>query len=690
MNINNFFNPKSIAIIGASSDRNKVGYALMANLSLNQTSGERSLFPISLNETEILGHKVYHSLKEIEQNIDLALIAVKADIVPQIVSECAEKNIKNIVVISAGFKEVSQPGALLEEQIAKIARDNNISLLGPNCLGTIDTHSGLNASFANSSPKKGKTAFISQSGALGTAILDKAISAGIGFSKFVSLGNEAVMDEIDFLEYIKDDPETKAIIMYVEKIANGKKFMEITKEITKEKPIVLIKAGRGQSGQKAVMSHTGALASDDSVFRTSCKQSGIIVVDSIRELFNMISLFELGIYESISKLAILTNAGGPAVIASDLVDLSKHLSLVQLEEKTKEELKKVLPSMAGINNPIDIIGDALADRYESAFNILVKEKEIEAIITILSPQMMTEDEKTAEVLIKYSQNKKIIPVFIGGPNVSGGINKLKENGLVNFGFPIDAIEALDKLASISDRSSTKLLQSKNLSATHQSESKTNTAMLSYEETVKLLEKSRVSLSGMLVKEKDELREVMSKLGGDSFSMKVMSKDVVHKTDLGAVSLNIKTLEEAESAWDQMLSNVTNKIPNATIDGVVIQNMASGKEVIVGMKRDATFGPVILFGLGGIFTEALKDTSMRVAPVTREMALEMIREIHGFNLLNGLRGEQPVDFDKLAGLIVTVSELSVANPTIEEIDLNPVMVRPDGLDVVDARVIKLFP
>ena len=690
MNINNFFNPKSIAIIGASSDKSKVGYALMANLSLNQASGERNLFPISLNETEILGHKVYHSLKEIEQNIDLALIAVKADIVPQIVSECAEKNIKNIIVISAGFKEVGEPGALLEQEIAKIARDNDISLLGPNCLGTIDTHSNLNASFANSSPKKGKTAFISQSGALGTAILDKAISAGIGFSKFISLGNEAVMNEIDFLEYIKDDPETKAIIMYVEKIADGKKFMEITREITKEKPIVLIKAGRGQSGQKAVMSHTGALASDDSVFRTACKQSGIIVVDSIRELFNMVSLFELGIYEPISKLAILTNAGGPAVIASDLVDLSRYLSLVQLEEKTKEELKKVLPSMAGINNPVDIIGDALADRYESALDILVKEKEIEAIITILSPQMMTEDEKTAEVLIKYSQNRKIIPVFVGGPNVSGGINKLRENGLVNFGFPIDAIEALDKLASVSDKSSTKLLQSKNLGTTHQNKSETNTTMLSYEETDKLLERSGVLLSGILVKEKDELREAMSKLGSDSFSMKVMSKDVVHKTDLGAVSLNIKTLEEAESAWDSMISNVTNKIPNATIDGMVIQNMASGKEVIVGMKRDATFGPVILFGLGGIFTEALKDTSMRVAPVTRGMALKMIHEIHGFNLLNGLRGEQPVDFDKLAGLIVAISELSIANPNIEEIDLNPVMVRPDGLDVVDARVIELFP
>ncbi len=690
MNINNFFNPKSIAIIGASSDKSKVGYALMANLSREQASGERNLFPVSLNETEILGHKVYHSLKEIEQNIDLALIAVKADIVPQIVSECAEKNIKNIIVISAGFKEVGEPGALLEQEIAKIARDNDISLLGPNCLGTIDTHSNLNASFANSSPKKGKTAFISQSGALGTAILDKAISAGIGFSKFISLGNEAVMNEIDFLEYIKDDPETKAIIMYVEKIADGKKFMEITREITKEKPIVLIKAGRGQSGQKAVMSHTGALASDDSVFRTACKQSGIIVVDSIRELFNMVSLFELGIYEPISKLAILTNAGGPAVIASDLVDLSRYLSLVQLEEKTKEELKKVLPSMAGINNPVDIIGDALADRYESALDILVKEKEIEAIITILSPQMMTEDEKTAEVLIKYSQNRKIIPVFVGGPNVSGGINKLRENGLVNFGFPIDAIEALDKLASVSDKSSTKLLQSKNLGTTHQNKSETNTTMLSYEETDKLLERSGVLLSGILVKEKDELREAMSKLGSDSFSMKVMSKDVVHKTDLGAVSLNIKTLEEAESAWDSMISNVTNKIPNATIDGMVIQNMASGKEVIVGMKRDATFGPVILFGLGGIFTEALKDTSMRVAPVTRGMALKMIHEIHGFNLLNGLRGEQPVDFDKLAGLIVAISELSIANPNIEEIDLNPVMVRPDGLDVVDARVIELFP
>jgi len=697
MNLNNFFNPKSIAIVGVSSLKSKVGYALMANLSGlisdNKEKGisSRKLFPISLDESEILGHKAYKSIKEIPEDVDLALIAVRADIVPQIMRDCAEKKIGNVIIIAAGFKEMNEEGAKLEEEVAKIAKENNIALLGPNCLGTIDTHANLNASFAPSTPPKGHTAFISQSGALGTAILDKAISANIGFSKFISLGNEASLSELEFLNYLKDDSETKAILMYVEKLNDGRKFMEIAREITPHKPIVLIKAGRGESGKKAVMSHTGSLAPDDVVFRSACKQAGIIVVDSIREFFHMACLFELGIYKPIQKLAILTNAGGPAVITSDLIDLSHSLSLVQLREETKDKLRKVLPGMAGVNNPIDIIGDALSTRYESALRILEEEKDIEAIITILTPQMMTEVEATAKLLVEHSKNKTIVPVFIGGPTIEKALPILSSGKLINFIFPKDIIESLDNLAMGAKKSTRKEEDGTEKDHTKgktpfpiQSNSPT-LKMLDYNTMVKYFDDHKISLQGILVKERDDLREALNKLGGDNFSMKVISPDVIHKTDMGAVKLNIKSLEEAENAWDDMLGSVSKIKSDAQIEGVVIQKMASGKEVIIGMKRDTTFGPSIIFGMGGIFTEALKDTSLRIAPVTKEIALQMMQEIRGANILNGLRGEEPVAFDKLAELIVSISDLAMSHPDIMEIDLNPVMVRSDGVDVVDARV-----
>jgi acetyltransferase len=674
----NFFNPKSVAIIGASSDKNKVGYALMANLSRGEAS--RKLFPISLAETEIMGHKVYKSIGEIDSEVDLAVIAVPAKIVPNIIQECANKKVTSVIIISAGFKEMGADGAELEKQVAQLAKDNNISILGPNCLGTIDCHANLNTSFASSTPPKGHISFISQSGALGTAVIDKAISSGIGFAKFVSLGNEACLSEMEFLKYFKDDPDTKSIFMYVEKLENGREFMELVKEITPHKPIVLIKAGRGERGQRAVLSHTGSLAPDDAVFKNACKQSGIIVVESIREFMNMATLFTLGIFHPVQKLTVLTNAGGPGVVTSDLIDFSKSLSLVELSDGTKEELRKILPPMSAVGNPVDIIGDALAKRYDMALDILCKEKDIEALLVILTPQMMTEVEATAELLVKYCKTKTIVPIFIGGPFLDSGIQYLRNNGLANFAFPIDAVEALDNLA-----------MGKIKPAAHSAPSSNNPikqstpTMLSYVETVKILKDHSIETVGILAKEKDDLREAMTKLGGDSFSMKVISKDVIHKTDMGAVKLHIKTLDEAEKAWDNMLANVLKIKPDADIEGMVIQPMAVGKEVIIGMKRDATFGPTILFGLGGIFTEALKDSSLRVAPITKDLALEMMREIRGVNILNGLRGDKSVDFDRLANIIVSISDIAMSHPEIAEIDLNPVMASTDGVEVVDVRV-----
>lgn len=686
MNLQLFFNPKSIAVIGASSDKNKVGYAIVSNLlagsntsSLDSNVVQREIFPISISEKEIFGLKTYSSVKElpIEIKIDLAIIAVRADIVPQILTECGERGIKNVIIISAGFREIGEVGIILENKVREIALKYGISLLGPNCLGTIDSHSDFNASFGAKKPTKGNIAFLSQSGAIGTSILDLAIKEGVGFSKFISLGNEAQLTEMEFLEYLANDDETKAILIYLERLSNGRKFMELVSEITKQKPIVVLKAGRSIRGIEAVMSHTGSLAPEDSVFSAALKQSGATAVPSIREFFNMAKLFQLGIMKPLKNLAILTNGGGPSVIAADLVDMSRSLSMVEFSDSTKQDLRKILPSMAALGNPVDIVGDALSSRYEDALKILSLESGTDAIVLILTPQMMTEVKKTAKLIIQYRDKKPIIPVFLGGPTIENGLKYLIKNGLVNFNFPIDAIEALDNLAlnakKLNNRGGTFGTKVPPLSP------------LSFVEMTKLLNTYNIQLTGILLKEKTELIGAISKLGGGPFAMKVISTDIVHKTDAGAVSLNIKSIEEANLAWNSMENKIKKENPGAQIEGILMQKMGVGREVIIGMKRDITFGPIILFGLGGILAEAINDTTLRVAPVDKDEALQMIQEIKGINILNGMRGEKSVDFDALADIIVNLSKLAIEHSEVQEIDLNPVMVTNTVAVIVDARV-----
>ncbi|MBU6426927.1 acetate--CoA ligase family protein [Patescibacteria group bacterium] len=678
MKVSNFFNPKSVAIIGASSDKNKVGYAIISNL---MAGAKREIYPVSISEQEIVGLKAYKSVKEIQGNIDLALIAVRADIVPQIIQECADKKVPAVVIIAAGFREIGEKGRELEEKCAEIAKRNGIALLGPNCLGVIDAQAELNASFAAQKPLKGNIAFVSQSGALGTSILDLALKENVGFSKFVSLGNEASLTEIEFLEYLADDDNTKAILIYLEKLSNGAEFMRLASKITKTKPIVVLKAGRSKRGLRAVMSHTGSLAPEDKVFTAACRQSGIVTVESIREFFNMAKLFQLGITKPLRKFIILTNGGGPSVVTADLVDLSRSLSLVELSQSTQDALRKVLPPMAAFGNPVDIIGDALSDRYKAALDILAYEKEADGILALLTPQMMTEVESTAKLLVEYGNKKPIIPVFLGGPTVEKGLEVLARAGMPNFHFPKDAVEALDALAGAGVRD----LQDPSSNKSANIGGSADLKMMPFEDMRALFEKYGIRLNGVLVKEKHDIVKAISKINEDPYVLKAMSPDIIHKTDAGAVALNIRGVEEAQKAWDEIMRNIIKDAPRAKLDGVWVQTMGFGKETIVGMKRDPIFGSTVLFGLGGIFTEALNDTSIRVAPVDERAALQMIHEIKGVPVLSGIRGEKAVDFEALADVIVKISKLSVEHPEIKEIDLNPVMASPDGIDIVDARV-----
>lgn len=661
MNLEKFFNPKSVAVIGASADPKKVGFALMSNL---KNGRKIEVYPVNLEN------------REIPENIDLAIIAVKAESVPPVLEDCGRKGIKNAIVISSGFKETGSTGEDLENKVSEIAKTYGMALLGPNCLGVIDSHNDFNASFSAQKPLVGKISFISQSGALGTALFDWARNQGVGISKFISLGNEAALTEVDFLEYLENDPQTSAVLMYLENVKNGPKFMETLKRITPKKPIVVIKAGMGSHGNLAIRSHTGALAPQASVFVSACQQAGAVTVSSLRAFFHIIKILPqtMEAIKPIQRLAVLTNGGGPSVVAADLIDHSHSLSLTVFSEETKEKLRKVLPPMAAVGNPIDIIGDALAERYDKTLEILSEIEDLDGIMAIMTPQMMTEPTETAKVLAKYNARKKIFPVFLGGSFVQAGREELIKSGMPYFTFPRDVVESLDYIARRAPKIKSQYGHHESVEPVSE-----NNKMMPFEEARKLLSEYNLNIEGEFIKNKSDLPDAVSKLGDGLCAMKAISPEVIHKTEAGAVVSNIRDREEAERIFEEMQNKISG------LEGVLVQKMERGKEVIIGMKRDITFGPVIIFGLGGIYTEAIKDTIMRVAPVAKEEILKIMREIKGIKILEGMRGEPPVNFDLLAEIIMNLSRLSLDHPEIKEIDLNPVVATDSSAMIVDARV-----
>jgi acetyltransferase len=678
MKLDSFFIPASIAVIGASDDPTKVGYALLANV---KSDGSRRIYPVSLNQKVVQGLPAFNSIADVPETPDLVLIAVRADIVPAVLSQCADKGVKTTIVISAGFKEAGESGKVLEQQIKDVAKNRNIAVLGPNCLGTIDMHTRCNASFGAQVPKAGPIAFVSQSGALGTALLDRALADGIGFSKFVSLGNKASLSEIDFLEYLENDEQTKAILMYLESIENGERFVEICKRITPRKPIVVIKAGTSERGASAVASHTGSLAPASLVFSAACKSAGIIEATSYREFFNIAKLLTLNpsTHTPWTRLAIVTNGGGPSVIATDLIEHSHSLTLADFSEETKQALRNVLPPMAGVGNPVDVIGDALPARYAGALNIVSALPDVDAILVILTPQMMTDVVGTANLLIERKNGKPLIHIFTGGPFIEKGLMRFTESGIPNFLYPADAIEALDALA----RGSVK-----KPSTGRKTDVRPDTrTLMPFLETQALLSSYYIDIAGVFAQRKEDVAAAFVTCGGAPCVMKAFSPDVVHKTDHGAVEFGIADPIAATESWDRIENRIRATVPDVHFDGMLIQPSVKGKEIIIGMKRDASFGPTILVGLGGIFAEALKDVSVRLAPVPKADAFLMFEELKGFAILHGLRGESPVNFEALAHIVTNLSRLAIDHPEIKEIDLNPVFATTSEATIVDARIMR---
>lgn len=688
------FKPDSIALIGASKVPGKVGYSLLKNIKEGGYAG--TIYPVNPTTPEILGIKVYPDIRSIPGTVDLAVFMIPPKAIIGSFRDCAEKKVKFAVVISAGFKEVGVEGALLEKQLKEQADAYGIRVVGPNCLGIIDTKSRLNASFAADMPLTGDISILSQSGALLTAILDWALANDMGFSKFVSLGNKADLNEADFIEYLADDPDTKVILGYIEGVADGKAFIEKAYRASKKKPVILIKAGGTKVGARASSSHTGTLAGSDAAFDAAFKQSGVIRAHTIEDLFDIGKLLESQPLPAEGGLAIVTNAGGPGIITADATERA-GIRLARISDDSVLALKKVLPPSAAFGNPFDIIGDALADRYKAALDIIVKDMDVAGIFILLTPQDMTEIDKTADIAVAASHNagKPVLAGFMGGRDVAKGVKILNNGRVPNYIFPESAIRAYRIAIDYKEWRNKPEKTFRNFTVdVHSVQHDLNTVQASGRSSLVDVEARKVveaygfrTPKSMLANTLDQARTYAETIGYP-LVMKIASPDILHKTDVGGVVVGINNLQQVEASFSSITNNAKKFMPSARIWGVVLQQMlTTGTETIVGMHIDPNFGPLVMFGLGGIYVEVLKDVSFRVAPVSEADAYDMIREIRSYPLLQGVRGAKKRDIDAIADAILRVSQLVTDNPDIVELDINPLLVQTEGEGAlaVDARI-----
>jgi acetyltransferase len=692
------FYPESVAVIGASRRKGAVGNAVLSNVVFGGYKG--IVFPVNPKAKSILGIKCYPNVKSVPDRIDLAVIVVPNVITPEVVEECGKKGVKGLVIISAGFREVDRKGAELQAEIVNLAKKYGMALVGPNCLGVIntDTSISLNASFGKYMPVPGKIGLISQSGALCTAILDHAKSERIGFSKFISFGNKADLNEIDFLSYLGNDPQTKVILLYVEDLSDAREFMRIAKQITtgeNAKCIIAIKSGRTSEGSKAALSHTGALAGPDAIYDALFAQSGVLRVDSVEHLFaTAIAVANMPMPNG-QRVGIITNAGGPGVMATD-ASIRYGLELPALKEKTVQELRKVLPKTASLCNPVDLIGDARSDRYEAALRIILKAEEVDSVIVLLTPQAMTDVENIARVIVKMAKRSKkpVLCSFMGAFDISGGVAILEENKIPHYRFPEKAARAMGHMNRCRkwygrERSKAKKFSVDRKKAADVLE-KTRRDKRRYLPEIEALEVLNAygfpTLQSRLCRNLDECTKAAGEIGYP-VAMKIVSPDIVHKFDVGGVILKLKTDSEVKKAYDNLMHNISLRQPEAKIWGVNIQEMAKGgEETILGAERDKHFGPVIMFGLGGIYAEAIKDVSFSFAPLKPPGPRHMIESVKSYKILAGMRGRPPADIDAIGECLLRLSQLVVDFPEISELDINPLIVYPKGCKVADVRII----
>lgn len=693
-----FFDPKSVAVIGASTSPDKLGYAVLDNLVEGGYVDVGKIYPINPKADQILGQKAYPSVLDVPDEIDLAVVVIPYNYVPSVLIECGKKKIPAVVVISAGFREAGMEGLNRELELVEIASKYGIRLIGPNCLGIIDTFTPVNASFSAGTPPQGPMAFMSQSGALGTAILDWAQAGRLGLAKFVSLGNKADVSEIDLLQAWADDPDTNVILMYSEGLPNGEEFIKVAREVTKNKPVVAIKSGVTKSGSRAVSSHTGSLAGSEQAYQAAFQQAGVLRASDMAGMFDM--ALALG-YQPLlqdDRIAIITNAGGPGILATDALERS-GMSLASLEVKTIQELEQYLPDAASAANPVDVLGDAKADRYQFALDVVARDPNVDGIMVVLTPQAMTEIVATAKAVGEMSKkiDKPILACFMGEAKVEEGIQVLREYDVPNYSFPERAslsFQAMSQYRKIKEREEPVYehfdVDNAAIKKVIEGAKEEGRYAIGDAEAWDILKAYDLTIPrSKLAKTSEEAVEIANEIGYPVV-LKIASPDILHKTDVGGVKVGLESADQVRDAFDLMLFRTERYLPEARIWGCQVQEMAppGGMEVLIGMNRDPQFGPLVTFGLGGIYVEALKDVTFRVAPFTRLDAEAMLSEIRSKALLEGVRGKPAVDKEAIIDTLLRMGQLVQDFPEIAELDINPLIVYPKGQGAlaIDMRLV----
>jgi acetyl coenzyme A synthetase (ADP forming)-like protein len=699
-NLETIFHPGSVAVVGTNKVRGTVPHDILDNILKADFNG--IVYPVSPREKSIKGIKAYKYVIDVPDEVDLAILVFPSSVCHMALEQCGQKGIKSVIIISAGFKEVGGIGLEREKQLVEIARKYDMSFMGPNCLGVINTapDTMLNASFAREMPETGNIGFLSQSGALCTAVLDYAQAKHIGFSKFISFGNKADISEIDLLYYLMNDEETKVILMYLEEISEGKALISAAQEVIRKsgKPILVIKSGRTEEGASAAASHTGSLAGSDDICDAAFEQAGIIRCYNIEEMFNKAIAFAYQPAPGSEKVAIITNAGGPGVLTTDAA-ISSGLKLARFSEETTKILKKALPAAANIKNPVDVIGDAKAERYVAAIQAAFEDEDVAGVFVILTPQSMTDIDTIAEAVTKIAegQTKPIYASFMGEKDVASGIDILQRHKIPHYVLPESMCSSFESVYHFHE-----VVRKK----AHEAAVPDH---IRHEEAKKLMEK--VMLNGRTFIPEVETIEILrtygmpvpqGKLAGSAEDaariadeigypvvMKVVSDQILHKSEVKGVELNIRSAREVQEAWKRIEDNVKERMPDAVIKGIYVIRMITGsEEVILGIKRDPSFGPVLMFGLGGIYVEIFRDISFGVAPLSYDEARTMIEKTRAYRILKGTRGRAPRDIDKIVEALIRLGQLATDYPQILELDINPLFVMDEGQGTVigDARML----
>jgi len=693
--IHSIFYPRSIAVIGANRVKGSVPYDIFNNLLRDGFQG--TLFPVSPRESSIKSVKAYKYVIDIPDPVDMGILVFPASVSELAMEQCGQKGIRSMIVISAGFREAGGKGIEREQRLKAQAAQYGISFIGPNCLGVINTDPevSFNASFSRAMPDEGDIAFLSQSGALCTAVLDYARAKHIGFSKFVSFGNKADVDEVDLLLYLKDDPKTKVILLYLEEVTNGRRLMQAARQVITEtgKPVLILKSGRSAEGASAAASHTGSMAGSDAVCDAAFRQAGIIRCDNIEQMFNFAVALSWQPLPPGRRTAVITNAGGPGVLATDRA-VQAGMTMASFSEITVKALKKSQPASANIKNPVDIIGDARADRYTAALQAVTADPEVDCTGVILTPQSMTEIEDIAREVSRFAADsgKCIYASFMGETDVAPGIQILQKNRIPHYILPedmVDSMAAAARFREIREGLKKEVLSpgpalNTTLNEHVQHLISSGRSALTEAESMELLASAGFPLPKRLfIPHGSPLPEDLGELCFP-LAAKVMSPQIMHKSDAGAVRLNIQNREDLIPVMKELLSNAGKYAPDAEIHGILLQNMVpQGIECILGIKRDPAFGPVIMVGAGGLYAEFLKDSSLGVAALSMDQAQKMISSLKIYELLQGRRGHEGYDLPALTDALMRLSELSLFEPGIAELDINPLIVHPRGRGVTAA-------